>query len=192
MNQLLNLASITLVLCASSVSAADFKKDVLPIFESSCAKCHMGGNSKGGLALDPDQIADAIGPAGSIIPSKADASDLIRRITMEDGGEDVMPPKSKGLASRDVKAIKEWIDAGAPLEGEGMVAEKPAAAKAPQPLQGQWTNVQGKTITATLLRVEGDKAHLQMPNGTTYPYPIGQLSPESQARVKEFAASAVQ
>jgi hypothetical protein len=190
MNQVISLASIAAIFGLASASAADFKKDVLPIFESSCAKCHMGGNSKGGLALDPDQIGNTIGPGGSIVPSKADASDLLRRISMEDGGEDVMPPKSKGLASRDLRTIKEWIDAGAPLEGEGMVAEKAAAPKAPQPLQGEWTNVQGKTITATLLRVEGDKALLQMPNGQTYPYPIAQLSPESQAKVKEFATSA--
>jgi len=180
------LASI-FVLSLASPSYADFKKDILPIFESSCVKCHMGTNSKGGLSLDPDKIADAIGPAGAIVPSKADASDLIRRISMEDGGEDVMPPKSKGLASRDVRAIKEWIDAGAPLEGEGMIAEKAAAPKAPQPIRGEWTNVQGKTISATLLRVEGDKAVLQMPNGTTYPYPISQLDSESQAKVKAFA-----
>jgi hypothetical protein len=182
--------SAALFLSGSSLLAVDFKKDVLPIFESSCAKCHMGGNAKGGLALDADKIMEAIGEAGSIVPAKAESSDLIRRITMKDGGEDVMPPKSKGLGNSDVRAIKEWIDAGAPLEGEGMVAGKAPAPKAPQPLRGEWTNVAGKTITATLLRVEGDKALLQMPNGATYPYPIGQLSAESQAKVKAFADSA--
>ncbi|RFC42035.1 MAG: Planctomycete cytochrome C [Verrucomicrobia bacterium] len=184
------LASVALIFCGSTAFAVDFKKDVLPIFESSCAKCHMGGNAKGGLALDPDRIKEAIGDGASIVPSKSDSSDLIRRITMKDGGEDVMPPKSKGLGNSDVRAIREWIDAGAPLEGEGMVAQKPEAAKALQPLRGEWTNAQGKTITATLLRVEGDKALLQMPNGATYPYPIEQLSPESQSKVRAFGAPA--
>lgn len=182
MKQSWGCASAVLLLSVALGYGADFKKDVLPILESSCAKCHMGGNSKGGLSLEPDRIASAVGGSGG--------EDLIRRISMSDGGEDVMPPKSKGLASRDVRLIKEWIEAGAPLEGEGMVAKAPEAAKAPQPLHGEWTNSQGTTITATLIRVEGDKALLKLANGTTYPYPIGQLSPESQAKVKAFATAA--
>lgn len=188
MKQTVLFATLSILLPLPLVQAADFKKDVLPIFESSCGKCHMGGNSKGDLALDADQIKAAI-TGGPIKPKDADGSELIKRITMEEGTEHQMPPKGGRLAARDVKTIKEWIDAGAPLEGEGMAA-KPEAAKAPQPVQGDWTNVQGKTITATLVKVEGDKALLQMANGTTYPYPIAQLSAESQARVKAFVDSA--
>ena len=180
-------AALAVVLFAPLAHAADFKKDVVPIFESSCGKCHMGGNAKGDLALDPDQITAVIG-GGAIKPKDSEGSELIKRITMPEGTEHQMPPKGGRLGSRDIKTIKEWIDAGAPLEGEGMAA-KPEAPKAPQPVQGDWTNVQGKTITATLIKVDGDKALLQMANGTTYPYPISQLSTESQAKVKAFMES---
>jgi hypothetical protein len=180
-------AALAVVLSAPLAHAADFKKDVLPIFESSCGKCHLGGNAKGDLALDPDQITAVIG-GGAIKPKDSEGSELIKRISMPEGTEHQMPPKGGRLGARDIKTIKEWIDAGAPLEGEGMAA-KPEAPKAPQPVQGDWTNAQGTKITATLIRVDGDKAVLVMADGKTYPYPISQLSAESQAKVKAFMGS---
>ena len=182
------LSVLTISVSMPLAQAADFKKDVLPIFESSCGKCHLGGNAKGDLALDPDQISLTISAAGSITPKNSEGSELVKRITMPEGTEHQMPPKGGRMASRDIKTIKEWIDEGALLEA----APKPESPKAPQPVSGEWTNVQGKTITATLLRVDGDKALLQMANGTTYPYPISQLSAESQAKVKAFADGAAQ
>jgi cytochrome c5 len=182
MKQFLVISSLAIFVAMPPAKGADFKKDVLPIFESSCGKCHMQGTSKGDLSLDADKISLTISSSGAIKPKDAEGSELFKRITMPEGTEHQMPPKGGRLGKSDVRAIKEWIEAGALLEA----ASKPEAPKPPQPVLGDWTNVQGKTITATLIKVEGDKAHLQMANGTTYPYPIGQLSAESQAKVKAF------
>ena len=56
----------------------------------------------------------------------------------------------------------------------------------PEPAQPrEWTNTEGKTITATLLRVEGDVALLKLANGQVYRYPIANLSEESKAALSE-------
>lgn len=62
------------------------------------------------------------------------------------------------------------------------------AATAP-PKEEAWTNREGRTIRATLLRVEGETAVLRLPDGREVPYPLAQLSPESQSRAREVAGA---
>ena len=102
-----------------------------------------------------------------------------------------MPPQGKGrpLSATEVAKLKEWIEAGAivgneePEMTEAAPEEKP---QRPSPIEGSWTNTDGKTIEATLLRVEGDKAILRM--GTRdYPYPIENLDAAAQATIRNFA-----
>ncbi len=180
-------AAVALV---STAHAAEFEKDVLPILDARCGRCHMNGESKGGVSLDMDRIEREIGRGKAIVPGDSKVSDLVKLISAPEDARDRMPPKGAPLGEREVKLIAEWVDSGAAMKGEG--APVPAVAEAPkkmEPLKGDWTNVQGKTITATLLRVEGDKAMLQMANGQTYPYPINQLNPDSQEKVKAFVSA---
>jgi len=186
------------LLLAGPLSAVEFEKDILPIFEAKCKRCHMEGSSKGGVALDADRISRDIGAGKTIVPGDADASELMVRVTLPADDGDVMPPEGKGrpLSEREVTALKEWIAAGAPLTGEGdKMAEESAdeseeagMAERPDPIRGDWTNRDGQTIQATLLRVEGENAVLQMAGGKIYNYPIAKLSDESQAIVQKFAA----
>lgn len=172
--------------------AVEFESDILPIFQSKCAKCHMDGSSKGGVALDSDKIGKEIGPGKAIVPGDSEKSDLVGRVTLPEDDDDHMPPMGKGrpLSEKEIGTLKEWIQAGAAVGGEkpAMEESKPDTGftKRPDPIDGNWTNKDGKTIKATLVRVEGDKAILRM-NGKDYPYPIGNLSAESQAIIKEFA-----
>ncbi len=56
----------------------------------------------------------------------------------------------------------------------------------PEPTQPrEWINTEGKSITATLIRVEGDVALLKMANGQVYRYPVANLSEESKAALTE-------
>jgi len=80
-----------------------------------------------------------------------------------------MPPEGKGrpMSTGEIAKLKEWIESGAAI-GDGAPAmeegDKPVEglAKRPDPIAGDWTNTSGKTIKATLVRVEGDKAILRM------------------------------
>ena len=178
----------------SNAVSVEFESDILPIFSSKCAKCHMDGNSKGGVALDTEDIAKEIGSSKAIVPGDAEKSELVELVSLPEDDNDRMPPPDKGrpLTEAEIGKIKEWIAAGAAVGGEepAMTEEKPAPtsglAKRPDPIEGTWTNKEGKTINATLMRMDGDKAVLKM-NGREFPYDVNQLSSADQEKVRAFA-----
>lgn len=175
---------------------AEFEADIFPILKSKCAKCHMEGNSKGSLALDAADIGKAIGPSKAIVPGDTGKSDLFKRVTLAEDDEDHMPPSGKGspLSAGEVAKLKEWIDSGAAAGGEVATAKKEdkgalGMAKRPEPIEGNWTNHDGKVITATLLRVDGANAVLRK-EGKEFSYPIGKLSVPDQEKIREFEEAA--
>ncbi len=103
-----------------------------------------------------------------------------------------MPPKGKGtpLNEAEKTKLKEWIMAGAVLGDApptAMAPEAPKTGLATAPVEEDWTNAEGKTIRAILVRVEGANAVLKM-NGQEIPHPITKLDSASQKRVKAFSA----
>ncbi len=178
----------------SSAVSVEFEADILPIFSSKCAKCHMDGNSKGGVALDAEDISKEIGSSKAIVPGDAEKSELVELVSLPEEDNDRMPPPDKGraLTPEEIGKIKEWIASGAPVGGEEptMTEEKPSTAsglaRRPDPIEGTWTNKEGKSINATLVRMDGDKAVLRM-NGREFPYDVNQLSAADQEKVRAFA-----
>ena len=166
-------------------AAIEFGKDVLPILESNCFKCHKDGKEKGDLNLEPHKIKEIIGSGRKIIPGKP-SSGLFMKMIQSDDPDNRMPPKGSRLSEKEVQTLKLWISQGAELGDH----DPDGAPGAPEPLEGVWTNKGGKEIKATLLRVEGDKAVLKLQGGKIYKYAISNLSAESQAIVKEFAEKA--
>lgn len=180
----------------SSLGAVDYEADILPIFSSKCGNCHLDGSSKGGLALDLDKVARDIGEGKSIVPGDSGKSDLVHLVSLPDDDGDKMPPEGKGrpMTEAEITKLKEWIDAGAAVGNstETMDEEKPeepsGLSARPEPIEGDWTNTSGKTIRATLVRVDGANAILRM-NGKDFTYPLGNLDATSRAKVEEFAAA---
>jgi len=189
------LIPAALGLATVTTFAVEYEADILPIFQSKCSKCHMEGNSKGGLALDLDQISKEIGSSKAIVPGNIEKSDLFELVSLPDDDGDKMPPEGKGtpMSAGEIAKLKEWIESGAQVGSEKpeMTETDPAEkseglAKRPDPIEGSWTNTSGKTIKATLVRVDGDKAILRM-NGKDFPYPVGNLTADSQKVVQDFA-----
>lgn len=181
------------VFSLAPVSAVEFEADILPIFEAKCAKCHMEGSSKGGVALDAADISKEIGDGKAIVPGDVEKSDLLKLVSLPEDDGDRMPPAGKGAPLRDneIAKIKEWIEAGAPVGGEkpGMKEEeKPAGGltKRPDPIEGNWTNKEGKVINATLIRVDGENAVL-LKDGSEFKYPVANLSAADQTKIREFS-----
>jgi hypothetical protein len=92
----------------------DFGRDVRPILERSCWKCHGPDKQKGGVRFDRRQGALAAGDSGkkAIRPGRADDSELIRRVEAADASER-MPPRSEPLHREQIKVLRAWIDQGA-------------------------------------------------------------------------------
>lgn len=89
----------------------DFAKEILPILEDRCIKCHGPEKQKGKLRLDTREFAIK----HVIIPGDADESELVERIILPADDEDVMPPEGKGdrLSEKEVALVKRWINEGA-------------------------------------------------------------------------------
>lgn len=167
--------------------ASDFQSAVLPIFESKCFRCHGNGESKGGLSLDADKIEKHIRRNGAISPGSGDRSELVMRVTVAEGNKK-MPRNGAPLSESEVEAIKAWIDAGAKLDAESPGDAPASTAMArPERVKEEWTNREGRSIMATLLRVDGDKAVLLLETGKSVNYPIENLSDESQAKIRAFS-----
>ncbi len=93
----------------------DFAKDIQPILEAACLRCHGAVKPKGGFRLDSRDAAlrgGANGPA--ILPGRSAESRLIHAVARLDA-EAQMPPTGKGepLTHDQVAKLRAWIDQGA-------------------------------------------------------------------------------
>jgi mono/diheme cytochrome c family protein len=111
----------------------DFAKDIQPIFQQSCIKCHGPEKQKGDLRLDSKAAAMKGGKDGpAIVAGQADKSDLYRRITLAPGSDDIMPSKGDLLTKAQTDLIKDWINQGATWPDQVAGTAKAGEASAPK------------------------------------------------------------
>src|SRR5947207_2162965 len=99
----------------AAARAIDFRKDIQPLLEGTCLKCHGPEKHKSGFRLDNRESALAGGEHGQdIVPGDSAKSPLIHYVArlVEDME---MPPKGKGdpLTPAQVGRLRAWIDHGA-------------------------------------------------------------------------------
>lgn len=204
------LTPALLTLSAGGIFAVDFKKDIQPILKAECYKCHSeeAKKEKAGYVFDNlTRLAKDIGPGRAIVPGDLRDSHFFSTLVSPEEADAHMPPE-KTLKDEEIKLIREWILAGAPLDGEGTtpMADNPApttpapaatpamtpvpAVETPAaPVLQKWTNTSGVVIEAEMVRLEGENVILKKADGTVFPpYPLNKLTPESQAQAKASAA----
>jgi cytochrome c551/c552 len=178
-----------LLLTASAAAAADFKKDIAPIFEKHCYECHSDktGKKKAGYVFDDlATLKLDINPKGGIVPGNPGESHIFK-VVADPEHEAHMPPKDN-LSSKEIETLREWITEGALLDKD---APKPTMAPVQKKLPPilTWTNFEGKKIKAGFVKLEGDTVYLRMPiNAQEVPYPMSKLDAASQQLAKECAA----
>jgi mono/diheme cytochrome c family protein len=90
--------------------AVSYQRDVQPIFDQICVKCHGGEEVKEGLSLKTYAEVQAGSNNGPVIvPGDVDNSFLIDQIVK---GE--MPKRGPKLLPAQIRAITDWVAAGAP------------------------------------------------------------------------------
>ncbi|HEX4608235.1 MAG TPA: DUF1549 domain-containing protein, partial [Urbifossiella sp.] len=110
------LAALFAALTAGSAAAdpVDFAKDIRPILAAQCYSCHGPDEKarKGDLRLD---VRDDAVKAGALAPGKADASEVLKRITAADPGERMPPANSKKppLTAQQIELLRRWVNEGA-------------------------------------------------------------------------------
>jgi len=93
------------------------------ILAHNCYKCHGPEKVKGDLRLDAKQMILKGGENGPVIlPGKAAESELIKRVKLPVGHEDVMPSKGKHLTEEEIGILSLWIDKGAPWPDSAQAA----------------------------------------------------------------------
>jgi hypothetical protein len=115
----------------------DFVRDVQPILEKNCYKCHGSTRARGRLRLNSVEAilrGGASGPA--LTPGKSDDSLVIRRL-LGAGFEDQMPLDADPLPPATVELVRAWIDQGAKFGAA-------AAAVTAEPDQDHWAYVKPK------------------------------------------------
>jgi len=104
----------TTSLPAPSTRPTDFEKDIRPLFEKHCVKCHGPEKQKGGWRADVKDAALKGGDnyAPNIVPGKSADSPLIHFVAGLEK-DMVMPEKGDRLTPEQVGLLRAWIDQGA-------------------------------------------------------------------------------
>ncbi|PAY21185.1 hypothetical protein CKO51_02545 [Rhodopirellula sp. SM50] len=90
--------------------SVDFAKDVYPILQRSCFECHGAEKQEAGLRLD--RRNDLL-ESGSVEPGNPHESELLRRVVLPRGHDEIMPAIGDPLSASQVDVLRRWIAAGA-------------------------------------------------------------------------------
>jgi mono/diheme cytochrome c family protein len=96
----------------------DFARDVVPILNTSCIRCHGRGKSRGGFSLETRAAMMEGGDTGAaVLTGKSGDSPLIHMVAGLDP-DNVMPKKGSRLKPPQIGVLRAWIDQGAPWPAE--------------------------------------------------------------------------
>lgn len=129
-------------------AAVDFKKEILPVLEAKCLKCHKAPFEENGKKVLPKaelrlDAAWAMLKGGeskrpALVPKETAKSYMFEVVNLPKDDDMFMPPKGDPLTAEETAKLKTWIEEGADFGGwEGNLEGKPAdapsatAAKAP-------------------------------------------------------------
>ena len=104
---------------ASTAKDVTYAKDIKPIFEKSCIKCHGEEKQKAKLRLDSLAAVLKGGEDGQVIlPGKSAESLLVHNVSHVGDEDQYMPPpdnkdKIPPLTPEQIGTIRAWIDQGA-------------------------------------------------------------------------------
>ncbi len=103
---------------ASTKTGLTFDKDIKPIFDVACLKCHDGTKPKQAAKLALDTLAGVLKgdrDGKVVIVGNSAKSDLVLSVA-HIGEDDTFMPKGKGakkLTDEQIGLIRAWIDQGA-------------------------------------------------------------------------------
>lgn len=90
-----------------------FSRDIAPLLNTSCVRCHGRGRAKGGFSLETRDALLKGGDSGpALTPGNSQDSYLIALVAGLDPDE-VMPKKGSKLTAEQVGVMRAWIDQGA-------------------------------------------------------------------------------
>ena len=188
------------LLAAPAFAAVDFEKDVRPILEFNCVRCHNPKGTDfvdGKTDLDLTTSGTATEDKSTIVPGNPEKSRLYTTTVLPDDAKKVMPPKNKAtgeverLAKADVEMLKTWITEGAKWpDGAPLIGRKKEVTSNASKEAETVARIAAKIATTSTEKEPGDmKEYKTTIPGTEVDYamlpiPAGKFkmgSPDSEA-----------
>ncbi|MEN9674880.1 MAG: hypothetical protein RIS76_776 [Verrucomicrobiota bacterium] len=130
---------------AAATRPVDFVRDIQPILEASCVKCHGRGKSKGDWRLDTRETFLQPGESGPALAAGGSAQSRLIHLVAGTDPDEIMPQKGTKLTAEQVGLLRAWVDQGLKWPAEITFAKPPdrnlrprrpllPAASAAQPL----------------------------------------------------------
>ncbi|MEQ1851736.1 MAG: DUF1549 domain-containing protein [Chthoniobacteraceae bacterium] len=91
----------------------DFVKDIQPLLESSCIKCHGKGKDSGGFSIETREAFLKGGDSGDVVTVGDSAKSYVVELVAGADPESVMPQRGKRWTPEQVGLLRAWIDQGA-------------------------------------------------------------------------------
>lgn len=105
------LQSLTFAAEDAQATVVSFERDIYPLLRKACFECHGEDTQEGELRVDQ---RSALFDSGSIVPGHPEDSELLRRVTLPEGHDEIMPAVGDPLSPGEVRALHHWIASGAP------------------------------------------------------------------------------
>ena len=106
--------------------AVDFRKDVQPILEASCVKCHGRGKANGDWKLDTRETFLQPGESGPAVVVGNSAHSYFIHLVAGTDPDSAMPKKGSKLTSEQVGILRAWVDQGLKWDLQVSFAQPPA------------------------------------------------------------------
>lgn len=115
-------AAICIATFPAARAAIDFDKEIRPILETQCVRCHNPKGTdfeSGDTDLDLTSNETATADAGIIVPGKPEKSKLYKTTVLPDDAKKLMPPRNtvtnalQRLPKEQIETLKTWITEGA-------------------------------------------------------------------------------
>ncbi|HEV3027052.1 MAG TPA: c-type cytochrome domain-containing protein [Planctomycetota bacterium] len=94
----------------------DFAKEIGPIIQTMCFRCHGGEKVKGKFKMNTKALAMEGGDSGKeILPGKPELSKFYKSLTLAADDDDLMPPKKEKVrpTKEQIERVRKWIEQGA-------------------------------------------------------------------------------
>jgi hypothetical protein len=126
-------AFLIVLAVAAPVGGVDFQKEILPIFEAHCVKCHNADKAMGKLKLDSAAGIEEKWSADAHLITKGDPekSELYERLVLPKDDKKRMPKGADPLDQASIDLIAAWIKVGAPFTAAVVAAADQPAADTP-------------------------------------------------------------
>ncbi|MFZ9345081.1 MAG: c-type cytochrome domain-containing protein, partial [Opitutales bacterium] len=86
--------------------------EVRPVLEGRCVECHNPDKVKGKLLMTTREEMAKGGESGASLLDPKDG-EIVKRITLPKGHDDIMPPKDGPLPAAEIDLLRRWVAEGA-------------------------------------------------------------------------------